>query len=293
MRLILHLGAQGTDDGVIAAWMAENRAHFAANGLCAPAPDAFLQAISAALDDAKADPKTREESVLRGLGASGARRWLSVSAPGLLGAASDILTPEGFYVRDVARRLHGLGTLFSRCEVTLLLAIRSASGFLPAVLPDAPEALAERLSHLGGDTLPWAQLVRTIRRQIPQARLVVWRHEDFESQWPRILSLMAGPVTNAPPAGLLRIAARGLSAQAQLRLQRYCAANPPASFGHLRRVVESFGAHYGLSQPPNTEAPLPAWALREFARLDQGYATEWADIVGQTDVRALQATPAG
>lgn len=287
MRLILHLGAYGTDDGVIAAWMAQNRETFAQQGLCAPVPRAFVQAISGALGDQVTDPKTREEAVLRGLGASGSRRWMAVSAPGLLGSKADCITPDGFYGRDVARRLYGLSTLFPRCEVTCLLAIRRASGLLPRVLPQATEALAESLSQIGAETLPWAHLVRTIRRHLPRARLIVWRHEDFADVWPQVLAVMAGPLANAPPAGLMTLAAQGLSAEARLRLERYCATNPPATVGQLRRLGQVFAQQYGRSAALAAEAELPVWALREFDRLDRGYRTEWHDIAGQAGVTVL------
>lgn len=289
MRLILHLGAYGTDDGVIAGWIAENRTTLAQDGIATPQPGSFLQALSAAASDTQTDPLTREEAVLRRLGASGARRWMAVSAPGLLGAKTAVLAPEGFYVRDVARRMYGLRTVFPRCKMTILLAIRQASGVLPALLPADPKPMAEQLSQLRSDTLPWAQLARVIRGQLPHAQLVVWRHEDFAAVWPQVLAQISGPLSHVPQAGLLTLAAKGLSAQATLRLQRYCATNPPATVGQLRHLAKVFAVRFGTSTASDPVPDLPVWALAECERLDRGYLTEWDDIIGQPGVTALLA----
>ena len=287
MRLILHLGAHATDGGKVADWMSENRADFAEQGLCAPPPRAFLQALSAALLDQDTDPRLREETLLRSLGASGARRWMSVSAAGLLGAQTDVISSEGFYVKDMVRRLHALNALFPRSTVTVLLSVRTASGILPAMVAGNADALANRMASLNMATLPWAHVVRQIRRHMPRAQVVVWRHEDFATLWPRVLSVMSGPLDSVPSEGLLTFAANGLSAEGRVRLQRYCETNPQPTIGHLRRVVALFGTRYGKPPALPETGHLPAWVRAEFARLDQGYDTELDDIAGQSGVTVL------
>ncbi|WP_417597482.1 hypothetical protein [Pararhodobacter oceanensis] len=289
MHLVLHLGAHGTDEGLIAGWIARNRAEFERQGVLAPPPRLFLRRLSEALDQQRdADPLTREEALLRGLGTSGQRRWLALSAPGLIGAPADVITPEGFYVTDVARRLYGLRSFFPRCRITVLLAVRSASGILPALLPNDPEAAPALLPMLRGETLPWAQLIAAIRRHLPQARVVVWRHEDLPQVWPDILAHLAGPERILPAAGLLDFAALDLSAEARLRLRRYLTQTPPGTAGQLRRTAQVFAERYGTAPLPVPRADLPDWALSAMQRFDRGYATEWADICGTEGVDTLQ-----
>ncbi|MCB1395605.1 MAG: hypothetical protein H6898_04975 [Rhodobacter sp.] len=273
---------------MIAAWMARNRAEFERQGAVVPPPRLFLSRLSEALDRGRdLDPLAREDALLRSLGASGTHRWMAVSAPGLLGAVDDVIAPEGFYVRDVARRLHGLRTLFPRCTITLMLAVRSPATMLPAILPDDPEMLASLLPMLDGDTLPWAALVATIRHHLPAAQLVAWRHENLAGVWPDILAQIVGPGRVLPPAGLLDFATLGLSAQARLRFERYCAANPPPTAGHMRQLAEAFGRRYGHARLSAPAESLPGWARTELDRLDAGYVTEWADISGRADVHTL------
>jgi hypothetical protein len=288
VRLVLHIGAHGTDDGLIARWLAGNRTPLAEQGVLAPPPRVFLHRLGEALDrDRDQDPQVREEALLRGMGASGARRRLAVSAPGLLGAAQDMVGPEGFYAHDVARRMLALRTLFPRCRFSVLLAVRAPSGILPALLPQDPEAAAGRLSALGDGTLPWGQVVAALRRHLPGARLVVWRHEDLAWVWPDVLTELLGSGPVLPRPGLDAFAALGLSAEAAVRLRHYLAGNPARSAGQLRETAEVFATRFGRAVPHANGADLPGWMHEEFARLDAGYRTEWDDIANQTGVVAL------
>ncbi|WP_323019731.1 hypothetical protein [Pararhodobacter sp.] len=290
MRLVLHIGAHGTDRGQVAAWIAQNRAALEAGGIVAPPPRLFLARISEALDlQRDADPLTREEALLRGLGATGQRRRMVVSAPGLLGSVADVLAPDGFYTRDVARRLYGLRTLFPRTGLSFLLAVRKASGVIPAILPDEAGAAEALLPLLTEDTLPWSRLADTIRRQVPGASLLAWRHEDLPQVWPGVLAEIVGNRAPLPPAGLLDFAAAGLGAEARLRLTRYLASAeaPPASAGQLRQVAGVFARRYGAAPDPDPAAGLPGWARARLQELDAGYATEWGDLAGIEGVRVL------
>ncbi len=288
MRLVLHIGAHGTDGGLIAGWIARNRDALAAQGIAAPPPRLFLQRLSAALDEGRdAEPLAREEALLRGLGASGQRLRMVVSAPGLLGSAADVLSPEGFYVRDVARRLYGLGSLFPRTRITLLLAVRGARGVIPALLPQEPGAAEALLAHIPDETLPWSRLVATLRHQLPRAGLVAWRHEDLAQVWPGVLQALVGQGAVLPAAGLLDFAATGLGAEARLRLGRYLAEVPASSAGQLRQTAAVFARRYGQGLDSDPAAALPGWARLRLAELDNGYATEWGDLAGREGLRIL------
>lgn len=285
-HLILHVGAHGTDGGRIAGWLARNRTRLEAQGLVVPAPGQFLRQISSALDLGRNDdPVEREAALIAALGATGKR--LVVSAPGLLGGSADVLASDGFYRRDVARRLFGLQALFGQSRVSVLLAVASAGQVIPALLPDEPGAAETLMAAVEDQTLPWARLAQSIRVQLPRAGLLVWRHEDLPRLWPEVLRALVGPGVVLPPAGLLDIAAAHLGAEARLRLQRYLTANPPASARQLRDVIEAFARRFGQSAAADAHQALPGWLRSRLAGLDQGYATEWGDLAGLKGVQTL------
>ncbi|MCA2013457.1 hypothetical protein LCM17_18340 [Cereibacter sphaeroides] len=290
MRLVLHIGAHGTDGGQIAGWIDRNRGALEADGIVAPAPRLFLGRLSEVLDQQRdADPLAREEALLRGLGASGQRRHMCVSAPGLLGSVSDVLSEEGFYRRGVVPRLQGLSALFPRTRLRLLLSVRAARGLIPALLPDEPGAADAILPLIPDDTLPWSRLVGSLRRHLPRAELVVWRHEDLPAVWPQVLSEILGSNAALPPQGLLDFAQAGLGHEARLRMRRYLAeaSAPPANAGQLRRIAEAFAHRYGTAATPEPLIRLPGWIRSRLEDLDAGYDTEWADLAAQHGVRVL------
>ncbi|KPQ07561.1 MAG: Hairy Orange [Rhodobacteraceae bacterium HLUCCA12] len=291
MDLVLHLGAHATDGGRIAGWLSENAETLSAQGLVLPAPRRFLALISRALaehgQDGPASP-AREAALLAELGIDDARRRLVVSAPGLLGPASQVIAPEGFYIKDVARRVYGLRVLFPRARLRFLLAVRRADGFLPALLSHLPpEAGDTLLPYLDDDVLPWSLLVETLRRHAPAAPLTVWRHEDLPKVWPQVLEALTGADAQVPVSGMTGLAVTGLSAEGRLRASRYLATNPPPDPVALQRVIAAFGARFGFDAAPQTDQAVPGWAQQHVRRLARSYETEWADIASQSGVAAL------
>ncbi|PWE28719.1 hypothetical protein C4N9_12125 [Pararhodobacter marinus] len=297
MKLVLHIGAHGTDEGRIAQWIARNETTLRAAGILAPPPRFFLECLSDALDRGRdEDPVAREAALLdrlgAGKGAGDGTGQVIVSAPGLLGSVRDVLAADGFYVRDVARRLFALRSLFPTARITLLMAVAAPSQVLPALLPDDPQAQEACVPVLSDDTLPWARLAMTIRHHMPQARLRVWRHEDLPQVWPQVLGDLVGPDAALPPAGLLDLAAADLSAEARLRLERYIARpdHAPRSAGQLRLLCAAFARRFGTVAPRDRESDLPPWIRERLRALDAGYGTEWADLAALSGIEAI--TPA-
>ena len=288
MHLILHLGAHGTDGGQLAEWLARNRTTIEGAGAVVPAPSAFLGALSRALQDTQTDPQVREEALLRSLGASGQRRVMIASVPGLLGAVPDVVSVDGFYARDVARRLLALRTLLPRCRFTFLLAVRRPSALMTTLFADDPALLRTLLPHLGEQSLPWARVPRLIQRQFPQSRIVVWRFEDLARVWPSVLGVLSGPSTTVPAAGLVGIAAAGLTHEGRYRVERYLRHAGPVHARALRDIVAAFAK--GFSAPAAT-APNSLgdpWVDRHLSFLDLSYETEWAEIEGTRGISVLR-----
>lgn len=292
MELIFHLGAHATDGGRIAGWLVQNTDALRTQGLVVPPPRRFLAQISQALaahGPEGAAPVEREQALLRELGLSEERPRLVVSAPGLLGSLDQVIAPEGFYTRDVARRVYGLRVLFPRTTMHFLLAIRGAGGFIPALMATQADDAAERLlPMLDEDILPWSSPVAILRRHAPAATLTVWRHETLPKVWPQVLAALVGPGREIPRDGMVDFAAMGLSAEGRLRADRYLSAHPPADIVGLQRVMALFAERFAAqAEAADAAATLPGWARQHIARLERSYDTEWADIANLEGVHAL------
>lgn len=291
MELVFHLGAHATDAGQIAGWLEQNTGALQGQGLTLPAPRRFLAQVSQALAAHGPDgpaPPAREEALLKALGLGDGRQRLVVSAPGLLGPVGQVIAPEGFYIKDVARRIYGLRVLFPRARLHFLLAVRGADGFLPALLAQMPDGAADRLLPLLDDeSLPWSLLVSTLRRHAPAAALTVWRHEDLPQVWPQVLATLTGPGRRVPITGMMDFAAMGLTAEGRQRAARYLSANPPGDAARLQKVMALFAGRFARHPDPSPDITLPEWAQQHVARLARSYDTEWADITSLDGVRAL------
>lgn len=292
MELIFHLGAHATDGDRIAGFLAQNADALREQGLVVPPPRRFLAQISQALaahGPEGAAPVEREQALLRDLGLSEERPRLVVSAPGLLGSPDQVIAPEGFYTKDVARRVYGLRVLFPRTAMHFLLAIRGAGGFVPALLATQGDDAAERLlPMLDEDILPWSAPVAILRRHAPAAALTVWRHETLPKVWPQVLEALVGPGREVPLEGMVDFAAMGLSAEGRLRAGRYLSAHPPVDIEGLQRIIALFAARFAAhAETTDAAASLPGWVRQHIARLDRSYETEWADIANLDGVHAL------
>ncbi len=295
--VVLHLGAHGTDRGLIAGWLLRNVQALARLGVQTVPAGRFLDALSPgspplAGTGRRDDPLS---DLCRGF------RRLAVSAPSLLGAEDAALAPEGFYAAQPERAITRLRRVLpADSALTLCLAVGSARMLLPPLLRAAgraerpPEAL---LDAFGADGLPWAALVARLRAAAPDARITVWRHEDLPRIWPQVLAQIAGTLQDLPVEGAGEFALLGHTEEAQQRMRRYLAAKPPPTIALMRRVADAFAAGYGLAEvkPPPALGELPVALQARLARLDEGYQAEMARIaeIGGVSVLGQDVTMSG
>ena len=287
-EVVLHLGAHGTDEGLIARWLSLNVGALRMQGVQPLSASQMLLALT----DMLGEPASRDPSGHGSAPGGGPR--LVASVPALLGPVQEVLSPEGFYQRGIGRRIERFGAMLPHdTGVTLCLAVGSAQRVLPALLSPGegggaawPEARAVLPDHA---TLPWADLVTRLHAQAPRARLVVWRHEDLPRVWPQVLGHLTGDAENIPVDGAGEFTMLGLSTEARTRLRRYLAAKPPPSLRLMQRVVDAFGASYGLTEagPPPLLQHLPEALQARLIALDEGYAEEVSRLAALEGVTLL------
>ncbi|MCC5988816.1 MAG: hypothetical protein JJT95_14145 [Pararhodobacter sp.] len=302
-EVILHLGAHGTDNGTISAWLDRNAAVMVKGGTLVMPARRFLQRLSQSLADLGESPGEADRRAFGDeLGLGGHITRLAVSAPALLGPLGETISAEGFYARSATRRLHALGRLLPRdVSLTLALAIARPGAIVPALLAaEEPEpdrgAIEARLEWLPEETLPWATLVRHIRHELPRARMLVWRHESIPRIWPEVLSRLAGAGEDAemtlPVGGAEDLAMQGIADEGRQRMRDYIARKPPPTPALMQRVAAAFAQGYGRTLPGAAGAAgdgiaLPGAVRERLAQLDEGYAAQWSAIAGMDGVEAL------
>lgn len=296
-EVVLHLGAHGTDNGTIAAWLERNAATLARDGTLVMPSRRFLRRLSqsqAGLGDAPSDSDRRAFGDALGLGGHITR--LAVSAPALLGTPEDAIASEGFYPRDATGQLRALGRLFPRdMSLTIAFAVARPGAFVTALLESQAQGadspmIDEGIGWLQGETLPWARLVRKMRQELPRARLVIWRHESLPRIWPDVLSQFAGYREDAehplPVEGTEDFAIHGINEEGQRRMRRYIAEKPPPTAALMQRVAVAFMQGYGRRRVGGG-IDLPGWLRTRLDQFDEGYAAQWTAIAAMDGVELL------
>ena len=305
-QVILHLGVHGTDEGSLAAWLAENKSVLAMRGAQVMGARRFQKRFAQSLaDQGQSASDADRRAFVDALGLRGVPDRLLVSAPDLLTPRARVLAPDGLFGGDVTGRLRALGGLLpGGVALTLCLSVARASTLIPALLAarqtatDTSDAavIEAWLQHLSAPTLPWAALVAQIRRDMPQARLVVWRHERLAQIWPSVLAHLAGLDTadeTLPMAGVEGFAMLGIVPAAQVPMRRYIAAKPPPNPALMQRVAAAFAQGYGRldpDAPTSIERPgltLPERIRARLTRLDEGYGAQWRAIGAIDGVETL------
>lgn len=133
----------------------------------------------------------RQTHALRGVG-----QTVLVSDEDLLGYSDGLLSPD-FY--PSFRGAHIVAEMQKTAPVALFLGVRSYDRLLPSAYAQMLKSFApdpDWRARIGSEVLKtppsWPDLVERLLAAFPNAKLRVWRHEDYRIHWQRILTAFAG-----------------------------------------------------------------------------------------------------
>lgn len=201
-------------------------------------------------------------------------RCVALSEENLIGACRDLISPVPY--PRAAAQARRLATLTATAPLTLFLSIRGFDRVLPGAYATAlrfrnvtPTDLAS-LRHGFAATPPsWITLIEAIGRAAPQARLRVWRYEDYAADPLGIAAAFVGLPQPALPALPPPATTRTPSADAVAEVERMQTSLPAAMA--RPQFMQAVDAVY---------ARLPADAAAGRARYMP---------FGEDEIRALQA----
>ncbi len=201
MQVVYHLGAHATDAERLLRCLLKNRTGLADAGILVPPPGRYRMLLRETVAKLKGAPATRH---MQGMmletvtdGDSAAR--IVFSSDDFLGIAHRVIGEAGFYSM-AARRVAALANLFPEAEAEFHIAICNPASLVPHLIGEIRGAT---YATVMGDTDPmslrWLPVIRAMRDALPEARLVVWCHEDAPLIWPEALRAVAG----LPDAGVM------------------------------------------------------------------------------------------
>jgi hypothetical protein len=289
MQVVYHMGAHCTDEDRILRCLLRNRAALAALGTVVPPPGRYRALIRETLVKARGVPADRaaQAALVEAIMDDDRCERLVMSHDGFLCIPQRVITDLGFYTM-AGRKVVWLANLFPEAECEFHVALVN-----PATLigPLIAQMRGASYATVMGDTDPmglrWLPVVQAMRTALPEARLVVWCHEDAPLLWPDLLRGLAGVPEEQPLEGLLDLAESLMLPEGIARLRAYLAERPPATSAHRRRVHATFLEKFALPEAMELAVDLPGWTEDTVARVTATYDTDVALIAALPGVEFL------
>ena len=289
MQVVYHLGAHATDAERLLRCLLKNRTGLADAGILVPPPGRYRMLLRETVAKLKGAPATRhvQGTILETVTDGDAAARIIFSSDDFLGIPHRVIGEAGFYSM-AARRVAALANLFPEADAEFHIAICNPATLIPHLIG---EIRGGTYGTVMGDTDPlslrWLPVIRAMRDALPEARLVVWCHEDAPLIWPEALRSVAGVAGGVALEGdddLLRTIMRP---DGYARLMAYFAKYPPKGVPQRRRVVTAFLEKFALEDALDVEVALPGWTEALTDRITDAYEADATAIAGIKGVEVI------
>lgn len=175
-------------------------------------------------------------------------------------------------------RLGRILALFPDHDIEIGLAIRSPATFLPSCwsesLHHGPyEPFRRFIKNIDPLALSWAALADRLHEASPQARMIVWRYEDYPALFPQLAARLLGPDAAAQVTPVDRVMRPGLSAEAADWLARETAPDKDAVLSARKRFPKKDGV-----------PGLDPWKPADHAAMATAYQADIAKLAARPHV---------
>ncbi|WP_226622624.1 hypothetical protein [Alloyangia pacifica] len=263
MQVILHIGAQCTDEDRLLKGLLRNAGDFHREGIAIPGPSRYRMLLSEAVGALGAEepaPEAREvllDAILSEDADTVNRLILSHET---LLSVPKLALEDGALYRKAERRLQAMARLFAGDELQIFLGVRDFATWLPAMLRATPhQTLESFLSGADPMRLRWSELVLRLRRALPEVPITLWCNEDTPLLWGQILRAAAGIEPDRKITGSFDLFSEIVSPEAMQRFRGFLRENPTVSEAQKRRVMMAFLEKYALPGAMEEELDMPGW----------------------------------
>lgn len=216
---------------------------------------------------------------------------LVLSFENAVGVSRHTLIPGDGGYAQLERRLGLLTRLFEGRELTIYLALRRYDKFFDSAYSEAVRARFDQPAQalgvfLSGDHLRWTSFVDRVRTISPQARIVVWQHEDYRDNETAVLAQLSGADQDMFMDGLPEADYRvSLSRDAVTAL---LAVHPYTEFKNLRSGAQDMAEALAQAFPVTVNNPaISLWSDDQRRELQERYEQDVAAVKARSDVEFL------
>ncbi len=289
MDIVLHTGAQFTEEGRLLKCLLRNKESFAQRGIAVPGPGKYRQLISqrlAAFDQGASQEHSGQQLLGSILEGQRAKRVI-LSLPNLFGLPKGALR-SGFLYPRAAMQLDRLQRLFAPHSLHMFMALRNPATLLPdlaqhAKIPDA----ATLLAGVPAQDIRWSHSIKFLRSQLPQVKITIWSFEDAPFLWAQIIREMAGLAPGEKIIGGFDLLSDILSPDGMAQFRGQLKRQPSLDeTGKRRLMVEMLEAH-GVGEKIEAEVDFPGWSAAMIEQLTQLYEADLLQLAQLPNLRLL------
>lgn len=291
MQVILHIGAQCTDEDRLLRGLLRNAGELHREGIAVPGPSRYRMLLSeaiSALGAEKPTPEAREVLLDAILSEDPGQVTRLILSHETLFSVPKLALEGGTLYRKAERRLQAIARLFEGDELQIFFGLRDFATWLPAMLRATPhETLESFLSGADPMKLRWSDLVMRLRRALPGVPITLWCNEDTPLLWGQILREAAGIAAERKITGSFDIFSELVSPEAMQRFRGFLRENPMVSEAQKRRVMTAFLEKYALPGVMEEELDMPGWDAAYVDMLTELYDEDVWQMAQMDGVRVL------
>jgi hypothetical protein len=286
VTFVYHLGVHCTDDDLLMRSLLQNGKDLQDRKVIVPRPRTYRREVMEALYKHHGDPIPENEqlalyeTILKGYPAERV----------ILGDQDYLTPPQGVFEHTQLYSKAGFRSMWLRylfpenpCE--FFLAIRNPASYLPAAMRQKNMPAYETFVN-GTDPrkMRWTSVVERIRKNNPDARIVVWCNEDTPLIWPKVLREITGTEAEYPFRADHDVLKTIMREEGFEKMQAYLATSPALGESHRHRAIAAFVDKYALDDGLEEEIDLPGWTPDLVEEVSEAYETDVERIERMRDV---------
>lgn len=283
MQILFHLGAHGTDKGLLIRSILRNRDALAQEGIGVPGPGRYRELIgdvSTALRGQVADADT-EAMLIEAIRDDDTADRVVLSNENFLCRESVALADGRLYAK--VEKAAWLRACFPGHVCEFALALKNPATFLPDLSTDQSALEGLRL----GDLL-WSDVVLRLQAACPDARVIVWCHEDTPFIWGELMRELTGSDPFLDLRGEFDMLEQIISATGAERLREFLNARDVTSPTRRRAAIAAFLEAHAIEDEIEAEIDVPGWTADTVNDLTELYEEDVAAIAALPGVDFIQ-----
>ncbi|MEM7718636.1 MAG: hypothetical protein AAF222_05490 [Pseudomonadota bacterium] len=283
MQIVFHLGAHGTDDGLLIRSLLQNRARLAGEGVSVPGPMRYRELfsdISTRLRGDTADPET-EALILEAIRSRADDERVILSNENFLCRPCMTVGSDGLYPK--ADKSAWLAACLPQHTAGFAIGIRNPASYLPEIARrlSEDEPLPDEILL---DSLLWSDVIADIGTANPGAEILVWCHEDTPFIWSELMREVAGVDPYFELDGEFDMLETIITEDGMSQLEDFLASRSLTDQISRRRAVSAFLEDHAIEEKVVEDIEFPGWTNETVDMLTEIYDEDVAQIAALPQV---------